>query len=248
MNWKIATSSIRGFSHQQSDTPSQDQVRQSISDDYTCVALCDGAGSAQYAAEGARFVAAKTCEILKMYQLDIFNFSDEEIRNVVISRLLSSLEDLGKDYDAPISSFSSTLMFFVSDGIHFLVGNVGDGIIGFQDGNMEMNTLLGQERGLYANESYFVTSEHSAEHLRIARGSYNAHYVFFLMTDGSCDCLFNYRTKKYARALDIYCSWCRKYNRKQVNRALFDSMQRLFSQKTNDDCALALITTDNNPT
>ena len=62
------------------------------------------------------------------------------------------------------------------------------------------------------------------------------------MTDGSCECLYNPHTKDYAKALPVFCGWARTYPREAVNEALFGSMNKLFRERTADDCALVLIT------
>ena len=91
------------------------------------------------------------------------------------------------------------------------------------------------------NQSYFITHKNAQEHFRIGMGPYKDNMIYFLMTDGTAECLYNFKHETFSKALTTYCNWTVKYNPYDVNNYLKISMIRLFPQKTNDDCALAMI-------
>lgn len=244
MKWSITGHHVQGAAHRKSDVPCQDYMKVDFFQDLACVALCDGVSSARYSAEGAKFIASTACGWL-LHQEQLFHMSAEDISTLLINHLLALLDEHGTtSYSCTAQDFASTLMFFVSDGQQFVAGNLGDGIFGSQDGQGSTHLLLGPEKGRFANESYFVTSPNSHLHLRLFRGAYDASNVYFLMTDGSADCLFDYQHRTFAPAINTYCDWCRRYNRVAVNKALYESMMRLFLKKTHDDCTLAFIAPD----
>ena len=67
--------------------------------------------------------------------------------------------------------------------------------------------------------------------------------VYFLLTDGSCDCLYNPSDATFAKALHKFAGWTRRYPFHDVWEAIIQNMHRLFPKRTSDDCALALLTT-----
>jgi len=241
MKWKVARATMIGRTHQMTNTKCQDFICQQPSDDFICVVAADGSGSAMYSLEGAHFVAEETRDILFERGDTLFELNDDEIRHVILQNLDEKLRKMANERGCPVDEFASTLSFFASNGNDFIVGNLGDGLIGYKDSTGAFCTLLNQERGKYANVSYFVTGDNSKGHLRIKRGSFSTSHVYFIMTDGTVECLYNKRTRSYANALSVYCGLLDKYEHMQINNALTTSMYKLFPSRTNDDCALAII-------
>ena len=239
MKWKVARATMTGRTHQLTNTKCQDFICQQPSDDFICVVATDGSGSAIYSLDGAHFVAEETRDILFERGDTLFELDDDEIRHVILQNIEEKLRKMADEKRCSVDEFASTLSFFASNGEDFIVGNLGDGLIGYKDSIGDFCTLLNQERGKYANVSSFVTGDKS--HLRIKRGRFNTSHIYFIMTDGAVECLYNKRTKSYANALAVYCGLLDKYEHMQINNALTTSMYKLFPSRTNDDCALAII-------
>lgn len=242
MIWNIPSYTMTGTSHIADKKPGQDYIKVSLNPDNgtAIVVVTDGVGSARLAYEGSRGLAKEVAAQLERRGADLLGWSDGDIRlwlaNVVAdwlkaesARLMCVPEDL-----------NTTLMIFLSDGDRFVAGSIGDGLVG-RIGDDGFDVLLEPEHGAAVNVSYFVATSDFNSHFRIVRGRFDAASVYFAMTDGSCDCLYNYRARTYAEALGIFCEWTRKYDRKAVNKAVHDVASRLFKEVTSDDCAIALI-------
>jgi hypothetical protein len=241
MEWKIIGSKIRGKHNFDQGSKIQDIIVQHVSDDFVCAVATDGAGSALYARKGAKQSADETLKYLKGIGKGIFEFSNEYIRQSLLRRLIDTLKECAQENSCSTQELASTLMFFATDGRRYVAGNLGDGLIGSIDKNNYSEILLVPEKGKFANQSFFITSPQNEEHFHINRGDYNTDKIYFLMTDGTVDCLYNYTTREYAKALYVYCNWARNYDRRTAYNALLDSMRTLFPLKTDDDCALVLI-------
>ena len=224
--WKIASAVMTGTSHLEENMPCQDFVRMRPTDEFMCVVMTDGAGSAKYSAESARLVAEETRNILLSRSTSLFDFNDEEIKNFIYDSLSVKLQHKASELSTSLYELACTLLFFVSDGKRFISLNIGDGIIGSINKEGVGATILEQERGKYANMSYFLTSSKSEEHIRVKQGSLVPDNVYFLMTDGAASCLFDTKRKQYANALTLYSEWLRKYNYQQVSKSIESSMYK----------------------
>ena len=237
MFWKISSSCIPGHNKK----VGQDYIFLRPDGDYVFVVGADGAGYARYANEGAKFVSKEMRDLLTMHKADIFSYSDHEIKENLLDVLRQKIEQKAIENNARMDDYMSTLMFFVSDGRQYIAANLGDGMIGCMDSDGNGTVISSPEKGKYVNQSYFVTQPDSYEHLRIERGTYDPEKVYFLMTDGSAECLYDNRNRSFARIMSVFCDWIRKYEPHPVSDNLKTAMMKLFPQVTSDDCALALI-------
>ena len=185
--WRRAFAAIQGRRHrEQNAIGAQDVVwswpPKNGNITRICMAVSDGASSAQRAYVGARTSAQNTAQWLQAFA-DNGNAS-------------------GTDCEA-------TLLFVVSDGHHYIVGNLGDGLAGIIPHGQQPRLLLGAERGPTANHTWFTVSPDAAAHLRLVRGELpqDADTTFFLMTDGAADCLYDLRRQTFAPALTTMASW-----------------------------------------
>ncbi|MBR5205212.1 MAG: protein phosphatase 2C domain-containing protein [Bacteroidaceae bacterium] len=238
MKWNVTKSVINGVGH---TGGTQDSISQEPADDYVCVVMADGAGMARCAKEGSTFTTKTALDILRFHKDGIYDFTMDEIRNVVLSNLLDRLRKKAEEEGNILDDYMCTLMFFITNGDRYVIGNLGDGLIGCMNKDGEGRVLSMPEHGKFANQSFFVTQPEAFEHLRIGMGRFDSDCVYFLMTDGSADCLYNFKSGTFAKALTVFCGWTREHNPYDVNNFLRKSMYKLFPQKTNDDCSLAMI-------
>lgn len=241
MKWNVPYCYIPGSRHLDAGSESQDNVLAKLTDDFVCVVMADGAGSVKNGGEGAKLVTNVARSVLVDWNTDIFDMTEDSLREELITELKIQLHELAREKDCEFESFASTFLFFAADGKRFLAGNLGDGLIGVINEQNQAETLLAPENGNFLNESFFVTDDDCINHLRLISGKYSLSNIYFLMTDGSCDCLYDRNAKTFADALSVFADWTRRYDHRAVTDALRTTMYKLFTKRTLDDCAIALI-------
>lgn len=248
MTWKLAKAFMPGRIHRQAKKKSQDVVAWSPpTDNFICMAMADGAGSAAFARDGAIATTVAARDILCEAGAAIFEREPADIAQWLIDGIQQKLALKAEANHCEVSDYACTLLFFATDGKRLVCGNLGDGCVGCHnspsDGSEPVSTvLLPPEHGQYKNESFFVTTPGIHSHLRILQTDFQPGSVYALMTDGTCDCILDNRTQTFAPAFATFAQWMRQYPHPKVEEALRSVMQRLFTQRTSDDCALALLT------
>ena len=265
--WRKASATITGKLHkEQRNKYGQDRVN--YWPDFTnsqsaCVTMSDGASKALHAYLGAKYTCSAACdwlvEQLGMDENHLWNLTDQELKIQLLDyiriklemarkEVISKQEQMGEGLVTypPLSAFSATLLFAITDGKRYLVGNLGDGIVGtISDDGSEPVQLLGAENGQVANRTWFCISPEAADHLHLLRGELpsDGPITFVLMTDGSADCLYDHRNHSFAPALAVMAEWLRRadYTDQKISKTIRSTMERLFTSRTLDDCALAFM-------
>jgi hypothetical protein len=244
VKWKVSSARIQGSIHASEKTECQDFVFKSIRDDIVSVSLSDGAGRARFALKGALCCSMEAMRNLELRGASLFELEVEDISRIMLDNIRDKLKEKASESNCSLDELACTLCFFVTDGRHFIAGNLGDGLIGRMNPRGEGRVVLWPERGRYANQSFFVTGEDCYRHFHLIHGLYEPDCVYFMMTDGSCDCLFDRENESFAPALRTFCDWIRRFPHQAVSNSLKDAMYQLFPAKTGDDCALALVVVD----
>ena len=177
--WRVGCSSAVGSSHLITGTPCQDSYSVDSSDDgsWVAVTVCDGAGSAQYAGDGAQYVSsAFNSKLLGLGEKLRSRapggwINDEVIRFVIEVR--DGLRSIAKSDD--ISGYHTTLVSLLVGPFGGLSIHIGDGVVVSgeatheHDGKWAVNklTVSEPENGEYANETFFITESTWLKHIRI---------------------------------------------------------------------------------
>lgn len=186
--WKGAGVSVRGFSHVESGVPCQDAHALRIFENGFIAAAADGAGSARHSDRGASLFVNGL--VYGSGMPDLLDKMDEEslvtevkdcicrYRDQLLQETIDSSEEL------TLSDFATTLMVVVSNGKRGFFFHIGDGAgVAFSKANPDDAVISKPENGQYANETYFVTMNEWALHLRVTSFSGNQD-TFLLMSDG----------------------------------------------------------------
>lgn len=241
VKWKVSSARIQGSVHASEAIECQDFVFKYINGDIAAVTLSDGAGRAQFAMEGALCCSLEAIKNIEIRGASLFELEVENIAQIFLDNLRERLREKAASLNCSLDELACTLGFFVTNGRSYIAGNLGDGLIGEMTPNEKASVILGPERGRYVNQSYFVTGDDCYRRFRVIRGDYDLKNVYFMMTDGSCDCLFDGEKQAFAPALRTFCKWIRQYPHQAVSNSLKPAMYKLFPEKTGDDCALALV-------
>ena len=240
MKWKLAGSSVIGLSHIKNNLPCQDHISILDNDDCCCISLADGAGSAKFAELGASIVTSKTCELIEQYFDNFFEDEAKEVREKIIHVLRTNLGKQAKVKEAVKRDFASTLLFVAIKGDNFIAGHIGDGIIGYIK-DEDLITLSPPENGEYINETYFVTSINYQKNLRLFKGSVENISGFVLMSDGTCESLFDKANRNLAPIVKEIVEWLDENPTDVVTNALKSNLEEVIRNKTLDDCSLAIM-------
>lgn len=241
--YNILKIKMTGTAHREEKMECQDAVANRANGNFACMVAADGAGHARYGKQGAELVTNETLNLLARFDSAFIDMQPEDIRSLLQNNLLGKLKSEAQRLQCPLYELASTLLFMATDGQRFVGGNMGDGMLGYVDNKNQGIMLIGQERGMYVNQSWFVTSSDGFDHLRIVKGSFDPSAVYFVMTDGSVDCLYNQREGTFAPMLKTFCDWMRRFGYEQIHTYVSTAMYKYFPMNTNDDCALGLLTT-----
>jgi serine/threonine protein phosphatase PrpC len=245
MNWKIISHAMVGTSHLEQGKGCEDVIKAITTEDFAVMAIADGAGSFSKAFEGAT-IATEKCSKWLLNNFDwAYSAKESEIKYRLLYYTIrkSIIRKAIKEKSRP-KEYSSTLLFVAIKDNRYIAGHIGDGVIGIITTEGDNVVLSEPERGEFANNTYFTTSSRISKHFRLHRGNITNISSFFLMSDGSADCLYNQVGNTFAPAISKFAVSLAKASDAevtQVNDSLKDVMEQHFSSRTNDDCSFIML-------
>ncbi|THE12317.1 protein phosphatase 2C domain-containing protein [Bacillus timonensis] len=239
-HWKFASAQTVGRGHIKQQLPCQDYTFCVQTQDMTILVLADGAGSAPSSHIGAQTVVHKMMTILQNHFEEMFEEDDQQLlRKRIIGILLNELEGI-ENFSGNIKEYASTLLYVAIKGDRYLAGHIGDGVIGLQVAGGSFKVLSNPENGLFANTTYFITSDEAWKYLRLYKGETHAKTGFILMSDGTADSLFNKKKQGFAPAIPRMLDWLRNHPNQKIAEVLETNLDSVIKQQTQDDCSIAL--------
>jgi hypothetical protein len=190
MPWKVFAAAAIGSSHLETGTPCQDAFAHARAGDVLVAVVCDGAGSARLSHVGSsRFSRAVADSLVakaarmpdELCDADPTDLA--EAARLAISAERSELRELADEEGVELNAFAATLVCAVVGPAGGWFLHVGDGIAAAELATGETVLSL-PENGEYANETYFVTGDQWAEHLRMTQIPGPVR-VLTLMSDGA---------------------------------------------------------------
>lgn len=173
IRWKISGSTIVGNTHQKYGIKGQDRYCVKIVDDTAVVVVTDGVGSATHALEGANAVCVGMAERLSRRGEDLLSYKTAEFMSFVKASIGEILQVESRELGCNVRDLDTTLMVFVSNGLRFIAGGIGDGLIGRMNAeSLDSEVIIAPEKGRFANESFFVASSDFDRHFHIVSGSF----------------------------------------------------------------------------
>lgn len=237
---------VRGRAHQRDGTIGQDRTHYLSLGGVHVVGLADGAGSSPHSHLGAQTVVREVCALLTQ-RFDEFVATPDasSVRASVLERLRSALQEVKSRHDLVVSDLASTLLCVAIKDGRFLAMHLGDGVIGRLTSS-GLQVVSGPDNSEFVNETTFVTSARADRSLRLIRGSMVGTRGFILMSDGSCNALFDMRSQELAPAcaklIDFVGAARRRSSRDpKYKRTLRKFVDQRVRGMTNDDCSLVVI-------
>mgnify|MGYP003564658254 CR=1 FL=1 len=242
-DWKLASAYVTGRAHLAKHIPCQDRTFELIDKHSTGVfyglSLADGAGSYKFSDIGAEIVTKKILKYLKSNFAKLFKTRSISSKITKYIEKILYIEANNRAID--IKELSSTLLFVVLKNDKFIVGHIGDGVIGVLDKLNNVSVLSHPDNGEYSNSTFFTTTGNYPDRLRIVRGNIVDSTGFILMSDGSHQSLYDSRTKQLAPINAKIVNWLNAGNSEEVKIALKQNLNNIIKQKTFDDCSLGIL-------
>lgn len=239
MRYRSSAAAMSGSAHQAKGIPCQDKVFVVRDGPVLACALADGAGSRSSSDLGAACITRFVSRLLHERFDELWEMPREALAPWLVRECITALEQVGP----PVYELACTLLFFAGhwDG-RFLSGHLGDGVQIHLTEAGELRVFSPPENGAYRNETYFITSDDAAAHLRLRRGVWKGAGALLLMSDGMADSLYNYESGTPAPACRTLAGWLREGEEDVITQALLKNMSRTFSRHTSDDMSLLLLT------
>lgn len=239
-DWKVAGTFVTGLSHERQNIGCHDRFSFKCKNLVTSISLADGAGSVKYPDIGAEIASEQVNKTLsKNFDL-LFKSSAEEARHKITHAIRTVLGIHAKKKNCSLSDFSTTLIFASVKGDKFIAGHIGDGILAYLEDD-EIILLSPPDNGEFVNETYFVTSKTYKARFRIFKGEIKNIKGFVLMTDGTCESLFDKQNRKVAPIVLTLLGWLDNFPIEEVNNALKENFENLIKRRTTDDCSIGLM-------
>ncbi|MCF2150179.1 protein phosphatase 2C domain-containing protein [Desmonostoc muscorum LEGE 12446] len=174
--WKAVADSATGTSHQNQKIPCQDYGYYRIFDDVIVGAVADGAGSAKHSDVGSK-LAVKTVikcfsDINESPQKQAFSqpLSKEEAEKVfvkIVNQVIAELQkEAAKEYYS-VNDLACTLLVFMATPDCLAAMQIGDGFIVLRSEESEYQLLFQPDKGEFANETTFITSQNALQEMQV---------------------------------------------------------------------------------
>jgi len=183
--WKLIFASAAGTSHTERDLPCQDATHaqrvETPAGMFLVLSCADGAGSAQFAEQGAAAASAAVVEAVAAALAQGASLDEQLLRDgfAAAHRAVLAMADL---LQAPPRELSSTLLLAVLGPDSCGFAQVGDGVIVYRE-QAELRHVFWPDNGEYSNTTYFVSAPSYVDRLQ-CRLHPTAAAEVALMTDG----------------------------------------------------------------
>lgn len=238
--WMAVAAAVPGVSHEKKGESCQDAVHTIRQDGVTVLALADGAGSVRYARQGAECATRCACDWIGRSFDALWDIEPAEIATSVVQQALERLQPLARELSAAIRDLASTLAFVAVKQGRYIVGNLGDGVIGCERQG-QLDVLCHPRRGEFANQTYFLTSDFAARCFEVKKGDCRDVTAFSLMSDGAAEAFYRRRDKTLSRGVQQVSRWLAQYPASQIARQLEVNLREQVRERTDDDCSLAVL-------
>ncbi|MEH2026397.1 PP2C family serine/threonine-protein phosphatase [Nostoc sp.] len=176
MGWKALVRVSRGVSHIKQDIPIQDSGGYICFEDIIIGVVSDGAGSAKFSETGSKLAVRVALISLKEWLKSkknkgqiCFNSQEEAVSlfNSTLKKVVNQLNTQAQENDCELNDFACTLLLFLAAPDWIAAMQIGDGFIVVKAPMQEYTLLFKPDKGEFANETTFVTSNNAEENVQI---------------------------------------------------------------------------------
>lgn len=240
--WKMMQCAVRGRGHEWSHIPCQDKTFFLEACGVSALSLADGAGSAKLSHFGAENVTETVCKILVQHFDEFYEEKNAAVvKQYFLHAVLERLRNLAEYLGCEIGDLASTLLFVAIKDKKFLIGHIGDGVIGYSK-NQEIKVVSAPQNGEFANTTFFTTSSQALNVFRLIKGTTKKGIDgFVLMSDGSEASFYNKKHKALGKGVLRLMNLLRICVPVELSSRFNSFMYNCIRFNTIDDCSMALI-------
>lgn len=162
------------------------------------------------------------------------------VRQEMLSVLRHELTEEAEKHRCNIHDLACTLLLAAVSENRFLLAHIGDGVIGYLDGDT-LKVASVPDNGEFANETTFVTSDKAAETMRLFKGELRDKAAFVLMSDGTEHSLYHKPSRALADILTDVIQRACLIRADVLQRQLADTFASVVCPRTQDDCSIAIL-------
>ncbi|WP_274968783.1 PP2C family serine/threonine-protein phosphatase [Succinimonas amylolytica] len=238
--WVSVQCAVQGTSHIKNNIPCQDKTFFKNENGTYAVSLADGAGSCKLSHIGAEVVTHAICDLFCSDFDAIFsNDNGPKVKADLMDLLINKLTETGKANNCDIKDLSSTLLFVAVKDDNFILGHIGDGVVGYLKNN-EMKIASMPDNGEFSNTTIFTTSQNALASLKLFKGKVAAIDGFVLMSDGPEAVFYDKVKKTLASSLKKLFSFSKALPVSVMEKKMSELFNSIVKKHTNDDCSMII--------
>lgn len=239
--WRSVCREAQGRGHRKMQLPCQDKTCSLSENGVNVIALADGAGSERFSHYGAeRVVRCVTALLVSRFQ-EYFECDDgRQVKKQIVAELMRELANEAERQCCEVRALAATLLFAAVKGDGFILGHIGDGVLGYLEG-AELKVASAPDNGEFSNVTTFVTSAKALSSMRLYKGCINDISAFVLMSDGSGQSLYNNRNGTLAKGVKRLMYRTCLLNRDVMEEQLGKVLSSALVKNTQDDCSVAIL-------
>lgn len=243
--WKYANCEVQGSSHKKQQIPCQDKTKAVFLNGTYVIALSDGAGSAKMSQFGAACVVESIIELFASDFEDLYSESNGvQVKIRIIQELSKRIGAESERLKCTANDLASTLLAVAIKDDSFIIAHIGDGVIGYLDGN-KLKVASAPDNGEFSNETFFVTSPNTINNMRMFKGKINNIAGFVIMSDGTEQSLYNKKNGTLNSAIIKLMQRNLLLTKSAMDSQMKSTFENVIAVKTYDDCSIALLSREN---
>ena len=239
--WRYSGCQVRGRAHEENGTPCQDRTKYGFQNGAYFIALADGAGSAALSHYGAERVTDAVSRVMTLRFDEFFSETDGgQVKSGILSFLTDELKMEAEERGCELNGLASTLLAVVVKDERFIIAHVGDGVIGYLDGE-SLKVASAPANGEHANETYFVTSPNALGKMKVFKGNVGNICGFVLMSDGTEQSMYDKRNNALSPVITRLLQRNLLISESVMSGQLEQTFANVVAKRTRDDCSIALM-------
>lgn len=197
LRWMVRSEKITGEINRERNMECQDSTYSIVEEDFSCMALADGAYCATYGGLGAQIACETVCKIMKDKFDYLYELNEESIKYYVLCAVIRSFRKIILEKDIRLKDLGSTLLFTAVKGDKYISMLLGDGLI-IKNNEEQSEYLLFEKHVENINgikKKHLTSSPMCYLYAHINKGNIDGTDSFFMCSDGLYD-RFNVKDEK----------------------------------------------------